>query len=205
MFTNRRQAGKELAEKLGEYKNKDSIVLALPRGGVLIGAEIAKALSAPLDVVISRKIGAPGAPEFAVGAVGTSGEIIRNKEANVDDEYLKIAAEREKKEIIRREKIYHSTRGATEIKNKTVILTDDGIATGLTIISAIAEVRAQKPKQIILAIPVLPESSVEKFKKLSDKLIYLEAPRLFFAVGQFYEEFDQISDKEVVKILSKFK
>jgi len=198
MWRDRREAGRYLAEALKEFKNKDVLVLAIPRGGVVVGDEVATALNAALDVVVPRKIGAPFNPELAIGAIAADGSKVLDQNLiqrlDVSEEYLKKEIERQTEEIKRRISEYRGDRPPLEIEEKTVILVDDGVATGATTLAAIKYLRNKKPAQIILAIPVGPPDTVEKLKKEVDRLICLSIPSLFYAVGQFYEQFEQTTD-----------
>jgi len=209
MWRDRREAGRYLAEALEEFKNKDVLVLAIPRGGVVVGDEVATALNAALDVVVPRKIGAPFNPELAIGAIAADGSKVLDQNLiqrlDVSEEYLKKEIERQTEEIKRRISEYRGDRPPLEIEEKTVILVDDGVATGATTLAAIKYLRNKKPAQIILAIPVGPPDTVEKLKKEVDRLICLSIPSLFYAVGQFYEQFEQTTDQEVVDIISVHK
>jgi len=203
MFKNREEAGKKLADKLNYFKNKSLVILAIPRGGVVIGKILAQELDCPLDVLAVKKIGAPGNPELAVGAIGPDNVVVWN------NDLLHSLGLRPKdlEEEIKNEKLkmknYNEKFKMREISlaGKTVILTDDGIATGATIKAAITWIKTQKPNKIILAVPVAPQEVVEKFKNLVDELVVLETPAFFGAVGQFYQEFEQASDEEVVELL----
>lgn len=205
MFKNRVEAGQKLAEALKKFNNSpNTVILALPRGGVVVGYEVAKILNLPLDIVVPRKIGAPGDPEFAVGAITETGEMILNEEVfGISEDYLKNEAEKEKQEAGRRLKLYRGSRPPLNLKNKAVILVDDGLATGLTMRAAIASVKKMKAKKIIVAVPVIPPDAVELIKKEADEIIYLGAPLLFGAVGAFYKEFGQTTDEEVIDLLKK--
>ncbi|MEM3539274.1 MAG: phosphoribosyltransferase [Nitrososphaerales archaeon] len=209
MFKNRLEAGRILAEALLEYKNKNTIVLAIPRGGVVVAYEVAKALNAPLDLIIPRKIGAPDQPELAIGAITEDGTTILNQDIiqnlKVSDEYIKAEVKRQIEEIKRRIKKYLGDKPRISIKGKIVILIDDGVATGATIRAAIASIRKREPALIVLAIPVGPKDTVRELRKYADKVICLITPEPFFAIGQFYENFDQISDEEVIQILNRFR
>lgn len=206
IFENRKQAGRLLAEKLIEYSNKENVlVLAIPRGGVVVGAEVSRVLKVPLDVVVTKKIGAPGNEELAIGAVAEDGEPIFDKDLkrriDVDRTYLK----RKTKEV-REEKIevyiekFRKGR-ALDVKGKTVIVADDGVATGSTMEAALSWLREEEPAEIILAIPTGARDSMERLEKLADKTICLDKPLWFSAVGQFYREFAQVDDGEVERIL----
>lgn len=206
VFQNRHQAGLQLAAKLAAYKKiKDLIVLAIPRGGAVVGKVLAEKLRSPLDVIVTKKIGAPGNPELAIGAVGSIGEPVINEElANqigAGEEYIKKQIKSIKNEIRRREKDFRQGKPPLRLEGKTVIITDDGVATGATTMAAIEVVRQQNPKKIVLAVPVIAHDTLTKIEKLADEVVYLDAPALFFAVGQFYRQFDQVSDAEVVKLL----
>ncbi len=208
IFKDRASAGKMLAVKLKKFQNdKNTLVLALPRGGVITGFEIAKALNLTLDIIVPRKIGATDNEEYAIGAITETGEGIFNQEAidslNITKSYLdkKIAAQ--KKEALRRLKTYRKNRAPVNIKDKTAIIVDDGIATGLTMRAAIKSIRDKKVAKIIVAVPVIAADSLEIIKKEADEVIYLEAPQYFGAVAAFYENFSQTSDKEVIELLLK--
>ena len=204
MFTNRKEAGLKLAAKLSEYKDKDAVVLALPRGGIVVGCEIAKALNAALDIIAVRKIGYPGNPEFAVCAVDEKGTLLSDpiQKAMIDKEWLKEEAERQQNEAKRRSKLYRIGKAPLSLAGKIVILTDDGIATGLTIRLAIQSVKAQKPKKVIVAVPVAPTEVATIIKKEVDELIVLEPPEDFLgAVGAHYIDFRQVEDDEVIALM----
>lgn len=205
MFKSREEAAELLAQKLQNYKGKDAIILAVPRGGVVVGKTLAKKLSLPLDIVVTRKIGAPNQPELAIGAVGPEGAKFIDwglaMRAGADEDYLKFKIEEQKKEVGKRFSKFRKGKKALELKGKIVIVTDDGIATGATIEAAVAWIRTKKPKKIILAVPVAPRDTVEKIKDKVEELIVLETPDEFFAVGQFYREFPQVTDEEVVRLL----
>lgn len=207
IFQNRVEAGRRLATKLLSYKTTDNLlVLAIPRGGVVIGKELASLLNCPLEVIVTKKIGAPGNPELAVGAVGMIGEPVIDErlaaQVGADEKYLKFKISNLKLEIKRREEIFRQGKPPLDLKGKTVIITDDGVATGATMLAAVEIVRQQEPKKIIVAVPVIARDSLEKISALADEVIYLDAPGLFFAVGQFYQNFSQVTDEEVRKILS---
>jgi len=209
LFKDRIQAGQKLAEKLLEYKDKNVIILAIPRGGVVVAYEIAKVLNAPLDLIIPRKIGAPYQPELAIGAITQDGTIILNEDIvsylPIPENYIKNEAERQKKEIERRLIKYRGNAIEPNLENKIVIIVDDGIATGATMLAAIASIRKKKPSKIVVAIPVAPPESLEKIKEYADEIICLQTPEPFFAIGQFYERFEQLEDEEVIDILNKIR
>jgi len=209
VFQNRIEAGRQLAEKLRAYKaTKNLIVLAIPRGGVVVGKQLADFLGCTLDVIVTKKIPAPGSPELAIGAVGPAswrGKPVIDEElaakVGADEQYLKFKIENLKFEVARREKEFRKGKPPLDLKNKIVILTDDGVATGATMAMAVEIVRQQEPKKIIVAVPVIARDSLEKIANLADEVVYLQAPELFFAVGQFYREFEQVSDEIVIKYL----
>lgn len=201
-FRNRQEAGQKLAKKLKEKHPiiKNGIVLALPRGGVVVGAEVAKALSLLLDVIVTRKIGAPLNPEYAVAAISAHEMIVSPRE-NPDKKYLEEETKKERQEIDRRVREYRGDRPEIDLKNKTAILVDDGLATGLTMAVAIKEVKLQNPAKIIIAVPVAPPETIDNLKPKVDEIIVLNIEPMFFAVGQYYEIFGQTTDKEVINLL----
>lgn len=203
MFKDRVHAGQQLAKDiLQKYPViQNGIVLALPRGGVVVAREIAESLNLPLDIIVTRKIGAPLNPEYAVAAVSEHELIISSRE-NPNREYLKNEAEKERQEIKRRLKEYRGPKPVLDLKGKTVFLVDDGLATGLTMEVAIREVRRKNPHQIILVVPVAPPDTIEYLKPKVDNIIVLNIEPMFFAVGQFYKDFPQTTDKEVRNLLN---
>jgi len=208
LFKDQISAGEKLAEKLEEYKKRNAIVLAIPRGGVATGYGLAKKLNFPLDIIVTRKIGAPDNPELAIGAVGeTKGSLWLNNDLisqlNVSQEYIDSEIKIQKQEIKRREKVYRQNRTALNLKDKVVILVDDGLATGATMIAAVREIRNFQPEKIIVAVPVAPDDTIEMLKKEADEVISLHTPRLFFSVGQWYQNFKQYTDKEMIELLKK--
>ncbi|MEK7142878.1 MAG: phosphoribosyltransferase family protein [Patescibacteria group bacterium] len=202
MFQDRREAGQKLSEKLEEKypRVENGLVLALPRGGVVLGKIIAQKLNLPLDIIVTRKIGAPGNPEYAVAAVSDH-EIIISPRENPNPEYLEQEASNQRREIRRREKIFRMSKPSLEIKNKTIFLVDDGLATGLTMEVAIREIRIKKPKAIILAVPVAPPETAKRLVSQVDESLILAIEPNFFAVGQFYKYFPQISDQQVKNLM----
>ena len=211
MFKNRMEAGRRLADVIESYGPfENPIVLALPRGGVPVGYEIAKRLHAPLDVVIVRKLGAPFNEEFAIGALveGDPERVVLNEEAiyrlGITKEYLDRVIRKEKAELSRRQQLYRGSATSLEnLANKTVILTDDGIATGYTMKAALAAIREQRPHRLVVAVPVAPADVLPEMERLADKVVVLETPEPFWAVGAHYEIFDQTSDEEVIELLKK--
>lgn len=207
-FRNRVDAGKRLATALQQYHDaKDAIVIALPRGGVVVGAEIAKALDLPLDIVVPRKIGAPGNPEYAIGAITESGEPAWDHQAialtDASDEYLRATVDGERAEAQRRLTTYRGDRPPRDVKGKTVLLVDDGIATGLTMSAAIQTIRAEGAARIVLAVPVAAADSIAKISRAVDDVVILYAPEWFGAVGAFYDTFEQTTDDEVIELLAR--
>lgn len=203
MFHDRHDAGRQLAAALNEYKGKnDVIILALPRGGVVVGAEVARALELPLDIVVPRKIGAPGNPEFAIGAITETGKGIFDEETirayGIPKEYIDETVAKEQKEAQRRLQTYRGNRPPLIFRGKTAILVDDGIATGFTMKAAIASVRTKGVKEIVVAVPVGARDSIDEIKRIADTVLCLDAPSFFGAVGQCYEEFGQTTDEEVI-------
>lgn len=212
MFQNRQAAGNLLGEKIkkdfliSEYRDNNRIVLAIPRGGVVVAKQVAKILNCPWDIIVVRKIGAQGNQELAIGAIGETngakyldGRMVQ--ELGIDNAYLEQEIKTERLEIKRREKTYRQGKEQQLLKNKTVFIVDDGVATGATMIAATREVWNNDPKRVIIAIPVVAKDTLVKLEREADEVIYLEAPEQFYSVGQFYEEFEQITDEEVIKYL----
>jgi putative phosphoribosyl transferase len=207
MFRDRADAGRQLAAALVRFKVEDCIVYALPRGGVPVAYEVAKALAAPLDIVLVRKIAAPFQPELALGAIvdGPDPEIVLNEDIvahlQPSEELLRQSAERELKEIRRRRQIYLCGHAPLAARGRVVIVVDDGLATGATARAALRALRRQEPKRIILAVPVGPRDVVEEMRAEVDEVICLSEPEDFSAVGGYYRDFPQIADAEVVALL----
>ena len=210
IFSDREEAGEKLAKELKKFKKEAGVVvLALPRGGVVLGEKVAEILGLPLDLVITRKISAPSNSEYAIGAINEEGDGIFNqdeiKKLNIDPKYIKSEVEKEKKEARRRLDLYRSGKDEVELEDKIAIIVDDGIATGLTMMVAIKSVKNKNPKKIIVAIPVSARDSLEKIKNMVDETICLQVPPFFGAVGAFYSRFDQVDDNDVVAIMNTFK
>lgn len=208
LFSDRHDAGKRLALQLKKYEARnDVVVLGLTRGGVVTAFEVAAYLKVPLNVVVVRKIGAPGNPELALGAVAECGEGVFNEHLigllGVSREYLASEVERQKTVVKQRLALYRGNAEAPEIKGKTVILVDDGIATGASMRAAIKSVRASKAKKIVLAVPIASPDSLQKIEKEVDEVVCLDAPSFFEAVGSFYRLFDQTTDEEIIRLLAK--
>ena len=210
LFQNRTHAGQRLARALVKYKARLPVVLALPRGGVPVAAEVATALDAPLDLVLVRKIGVPGQPELAMGAVtdGEKATIIRNSEiiesCGIDEHEFDAVCNEELAEIERRRERYLGDRARAEVKGEVVIVVDDGIATGATILAAVRAVRERKPKELVLAVPVAPLDTIAKLRAEVDDIVCLETPGDLGAIGYFYRDFHQVSDEEVIATLKRF-
>ena len=207
-FRNRTDAGRQLAEKLAAYANRPGVlVLALPRGGVPVGVEVARALGAPLDVFLVRKLGVPGYEELAMGAVATGGVRVLNDEIvrglGISDHEIDAAAARELQELARRERLYRGDRPPPDIAGRTVILVDDGLATGATMRAAIASVRQQQPARIVVAVPTASPDTCEALKAEADDVVCAMTPEPFLAVGHWYEDFMQTTDDEVRELLAR--
>lgn len=207
-YIDRPHAGKILATHLKKYANKeDVIVLALPRGGVPVAYEIAKSLSAPLNVFIVRKLGVPGHEELAMGALASGGVILLNEELinylHISKSSIDEVIKSEEEELSRRESLYHVNEETPVLKDKTILLVDDGIATGSTMHAAIMALRQQKPAQIIIAVPVAAQDTYREMTKLVDQIVCPLIPINFYAVGLWYESFSQTSDDEVCELLEK--
>ncbi len=207
IFEDREDAGKRLAEELGEYRGKGVLVLALPRGGVAVGYEVAAALGVPLDVFISRKIGAPGNPELAIGAVAENDGLWLDQESiallGVSEDYVREETERQRAEIARRIQIYRQGRQLPVIAGKIVIVVDDGIATGYTILAALKGIREMGPGVLVAAVPVAPRESLWQVSKVADRVVCLATPEPFYAVGFHYVGFEQLSDEDVLGYLAR--
>lgn len=207
VFEDRSTAGQELASLLEAYKSSDGIVLALPRGGVPVGLEVAKYLNLPFDVFVARKIGAPFNPEFGIGAIAEGGIIVWDKASvevvGASQKELNDIVTRESAELERRVVAYRSNRRPPQVTRKTVILVDDGLATGVTAQAAIRSLKLQKPKQIILAVPVCAKDTMERLRDEVDEIVCIHAPIDFVAVGLWYRNFEQLSDDDVIQLLSQ--
>lgn len=208
-FTDRIDAGKRLASALKNFSGKKGIVLAIPRGGVVVGYVIAKALNLPLDVIIPRKIGAPDNPELAIGAVAEDGTTILDENLitylGVSREYIKEESARQKQEIERRLKLYRQDTSYPSLKGLDVIVVDDGIATGSTMKAALASVKNRGAASVTVAVPVGPPSTIEELNEMADRVVCLYTPEYFQAIGQFYTDFSQTPDEEVIKLLQESK
>jgi putative phosphoribosyl transferase len=207
-FPNRIEAGRQLAEKLDKYAGlKDVIVLGLPRGGVPIGYEVAKRLRAPLDVFTVRKLGVPGFEELAAGAIASGGVRVLNEDVMRAiphaDEVIEAVTARETAELERREQIYRQGRPPPELRDRIVILVDDGLATGATMRAAVKALRQRGAAKIVVAVPVGPPDTCREIEKEADETVCLSTPAFFQAVGQYYEDFSQTSDEDVRELLAR--
>lgn len=207
IFKDRTEAGQMLASELLQFASENPVVLGMPRGGVVLAYEIAQALHAPLDVIVARKIGAPGQPEYAIGAIAPGGIRIFNPEAmpyfEGNSPEIEELIRLEQLEMERRIKLYRGDHAELDVKNKTVIIVDDGLATGQSALAAIRSVRQQHPKKIVLAVGACALSSARILQAEVDILVCLSMPEYFYAVGEWYQDFSQTSDQEVIDLLSK--
>jgi predicted phosphoribosyltransferase len=206
LFNDRVDAGKQLAARLAFLKDQPNvIVLGIPRGGVVVAAEIARALNAPLEVFLAHKIGAPFNPELAVGALTGTGEVWLDEtliaELRLSLKEIARETELQRKEIARRLATYRQDRPPLDLKNKTVVIADDGIATGATMLAALRALHKQAPARLILAIPVGPPETIQRLTRECDQVVVLDTPEPFWAVGRFYIHFGQTSDEEVIALL----
>jgi putative phosphoribosyl transferase len=209
-FIDRSQAGRRLATALAKFKSDKPVIFALPRGGVPVAAEVAAALDAPIDLILVRKIGVPDQPELAMGAVvdGREPITVRNADvilmAGIDEATFQSVRDRELAEIERRRKNYLGDRRHPEVRGRTIIVIDDGIATGATVRAALRAMRSRNPKKLVLAVPVAPTDSLSELEEEADEIICLEDHNNFGAIGVYYSDFRQVSDQEVKDILARF-
>ena len=206
-FRDRTEAGRLLAELLRDYAGRDDVVvLALPRGGVPVGYEVARALGAPLDVFVVRKLGLPGHPELAMGALASGGLVVLNqgvtKALGIDEASVRRVIEAELEELQRREALFRGTSEPPDVEGKTVVLVDDGLATGSTMRAAAQAVRQLHPDRIVVAVPVAAEETCDEFRDVVDEIVCGVTPRPFHAVGLWYDDFSQTSDEEVRELLA---
>lgn len=208
-FSDRVEAGRKLAKALASYKDRSPVVLALPRGGVPVAAEVAAALDAPMDLVLVRKIGVPFEPELAMGAVvdGREPVVVRNESvisrSGVSEQDFTAVRDQELAEIERRRKLYLGDRPHPQLANRTVIVVDDGIATGATTRAALRAIRSRKPRKLVLAVPVAPTQSLSDLRDEADDIVCLEDCENFGAIGLFYFDFSQVSDAQVIELLAR--
>ena len=209
-FKDRPDAGRQLAAALASYKDQQPVILALPRGGVPVAAEVAAALKAPLDLILVRKIGVPFQPELAMGAVVDGGApiIVRNEDvirlAGIEEAEFKVICDNELAEIERRRQRYLGSRERVDLAGRTAIVIDDGVATGATTRAALRATRMRNPKKLILAVPVAPTESLAELRSDADEVICLEDYEFFGAIGAYYADFNQVADEEVIELLRRF-
>jgi putative phosphoribosyl transferase len=204
-FRDRHDAGERLAARLTAYASESPVVVGLPRGGVVVAAAVAEELGAPLDVIVVRKLGVPSQPELGMGAVGEGGVIVRTdaviQAARVSPEQFDAVVERERAEVARRATRFRGNRAPVSLEGRTVIVVDDGIATGGTARAALEVVRAHGAARVVLAVPVAPPETLRDFASVADEVVCVEAPRWFQAVGSHYADFTQTSDQDVIDLL----
>jgi putative phosphoribosyl transferase len=205
-YRDRVDAGRRLAERLARLAGSaEVVVLALPRGGVVVGAEVARELGAPLDVILVRKLGVPGHEELAMGAIASGGVRVLSDDVidalGISERDVAAVAAAEEDELERREQAYRGTRAPPEVRGRTVILVDDGLATGSTMRAAAAALRSQSPRRLVVAVPVAPASTCDALRDLADEVICLATPQNFHSVGEWYEDFSQTTDEEVRRLL----
>ncbi len=200
ILQDRKEAAVLLSEKLEKYQDSDAIILAVPRGGVPIGYEIAKNLHLPLDIILSKKIGHPQNKEFAIGAVSLDSSFI-DEHPEISSAYIESEIKKLRESLQDKYNLYMGNRKPADVNGKTVIVVDDGIATGNTLLACIAMLRKSKPQKIVVAVPVVPFDTVNVFQQKADEFVYLIASKDFRGVGGFYEDFDQVHDDEVIRML----
>lgn len=206
MFLDRVDAGKKLAQALMPYNGQPAVVYALPRGGVVIGVEVAEALKIPLDLIIVRKIGHPLSPEYAIGAVTEDGDLVSNPQETVqlDPEWIASAVAEQTAEAQRRRRLYLKGRDSVDVRHKTAILVDDGLATGFTMEAAIRQLRKRHPEKIVVAVPVAAADSASRIRDEVDELVVTHMPgNGFGAIGSYYRRFEQVSDEEVIALMAR--
>jgi len=202
VFKDRFDAAHQLVVKLEKYKGKNAIILAVPRGGLQIGSVLAEELGLPLDVALTKKIGAPGNPEYAIGAVSLTGEVLEDVEG-IPDDYIQQEIKEIRKSLKERYKAYTGRAKPPSLKGKIAIITDDGIATGRTLLATIEMIRKENPDKIVIAVPVGPKDSIRTMQDHADEVICLFTPSPFFAIGMFYQNFDQVDDEEAIRLLKE--
>src|SRR5438128_1789490 len=208
LFRDRTDAGRELADRLAAYADRpDVLVLALPRGGVPVAGVVARALHTPLDVFLVRKLGLPGMEELAMGAIASGGVRVLNEDVvqtlRVPEEEIDAIAAAEQRELERRERAYRDDRPPLDVRGRTVILVDDGLATGSTMRAAVAALRRQQPARIVVAVPVAAPETCEEFRAIADEIVCLDTPEPFYAVGLWYRDFGQTTDEQVRSLLDQ--
>lgn len=208
VFKDRRDAGRKVAEKLKPYAGRDDvIILALPRGGVPVGDEVARALDVPLDIFLVRKLGVPGQEELAMGSIASGGVLVTNEDiisaADITHESLETVAEEERKELLRREQIYRGDSPPPQIHDRVAIVVDDGLATGASMRAAVQSIKKMAPRKVVVAVPVADEQVCRDFELQADEVVCVQTPRPLHGVGAWYEDFSQLSDGEVQSILAR--
>lgn len=207
LFEDRRHAGELLANKLSTYRGRSPLILAVPRGGVAVAMPLWRSLGGEFDLIITRKIGAPGQPELAVGAVTGDGYVLLNEalaaQLQLPEGYVERISAEEQAEIKRRLQLYRGRRPLPEIEGRLVIIVDDGVATGFTLRAALQGIKQKRPQKLVLAVPVGPPETLARLGRKVDEICYLEAPLYFAAVGQFYRDFRQVNDSEVTAALKE--
>lgn len=207
MYRDRTDAGRRLAGMLGQHKGPQTLVLALPRGGVVVGFEVARELGARLETLVVRKLGAPSQPEFGFGAIGPGGSLVLDQQSvamlGLSRQDVQGVIDREKKEMDRRQRVYLNGRQQPDVKGSTVIIVDDGMATGVTARVAVQSVRQAQAEKVVLAVPVAPAGADIEFAGLVDEFVCPEMPAYFHAIGQFYDSFEQTTDEEVLALLEQ--
>lgn len=206
MFRDRRDAGLQLADEVSRLGLVDPVVLALPRGGVPVAVEVAAALAAPCDVFVARKVGAPANPEFGIGAIAEGGAVVATDAVDAlqlsEHDFAELA-EAERGELARRVQRYRGGRGLPDLAGRDVVLVDDGLATGVTAAAALTALRAHAPRRLVLAVPVGAHQTVARMRRLADEVVCVTMPRDFYAVGQWYQNFEQTTDAEVLDLLAQ--
>jgi putative phosphoribosyl transferase len=207
LFKNREEAGKKLAKALVQFKGNDAVVLGIPRGGVVVANEVARVLEAPLDIVVTRKIEAPGEPEYGLGAVTQEGDVIMDAKAaqsmGASSEYIEGQVRKKREEVRERMERLRPESPYPQLESKVVIIVDDGIATGSSMGAAVASVKKRSPKKIVVAVPVAPAEAKEALARGGTEVVCLETPWPFFAIGEFYQDFGQVEDGEVRRIMDE--
>lgn len=207
-FIDRRDAGRRLADQLSQYKNQDNVlVLALPRGGGAVACELCKKLNLPLDLLLVRKLGVPGQEELAFGAIAINHIRVLNQNIidslRIPDHIIEAVTQREQRELERRDALYRKNKPFPEVKNKTVIIVDDGIATGATMRAAVRVIKAMHPQKIIVAVPIASRDTYEELAAEVNEIIVLEMPEPLYGIGMWYREFPQLTDEEVIELLKR--
>jgi putative phosphoribosyl transferase len=207
LFHDRVDAGRKLGASLSSMKGKDVVVLGIPRGGVVVANEVSKALGAPLDIIVTRKIEAPGEPEYALGAVTQEGDVIIDRQAaealGATKEYIDSQITKKRSEVSERTKKFRGDVPFPQLEGKVVLVVDDGIATGSSVGAAVMSVKKRGPKEVVVAVPVAPAGATETLEQDGNRVVCLQTPASFLAIGEFYENFDQVGDDEVKRIIDE--